>query len=120
MNVFQILGATLLVALSLVTAVAAFRRRLAWGPAVFWIGLWSAATAAILDPELTVGVARFLGIDRGADLVFYCGILAMLAGFFLTYVRLRRIDRHVTVLVRQLAILEARQERGEGDPGGPE
>ena len=119
MNVFQLLGATLLALLSLLTAVAAFRRRLAWGPALFWIALWGAAIAAILDPQLTVVVARFLGIDRGADLVFYLGILGMMAGFFLTYVKLRRIDQNVTVVVRQLAILEARQERLEGDRGEP-
>ncbi len=117
MNVFQILGATLLVLFSLVTAVAAFRRRLAWGPALFWIALWSAATAALIAPQLTVVAARLLGIERGADLVFYCGILALLAGFFLIYLRLRRIDQNVTVLVRQLAILEARQDRLGGDGG---
>lgn len=119
MTVFQLLGATLLALLTLVTAVAAFRRRLAWGPALFWIALWSAAVAAILDPQLTVVAARFLGIDRGADLVFYIGILTMMAGFFLTYVRLRRANRNVTVLTRRLAILEARLERLETDGGEP-
>lgn len=118
MNVFQLLGATVLALLGLVTATAAFRRRMAWGPALFWLALWVAATAAILEPRITVVVARFLGIDRGADLVFYCGILAMFAGFFLVYVRLRRIDKNITHVVRQMAILEARQERletGQGD-----
>ncbi len=120
MNVFQLVGATLLLLVSLATTVATFRRRIAWGPAIFWLTLWIAATIAILFPEVTVVVARFLGIDRGADLVFYCGILAMFAGFFLTYVRLRRIDKSITVLARQMAIYEAsrnrtQSERGESD-----
>ncbi len=119
MNVFQFLGPAVLLLLSLMTAVAAFRRRIAWGPALFWLALWLAATGAILYPELTAVVARFLGIDRGADLVFYCGILAMFAGFFLTYVKLRRIDKNLTVLVRRMAIHEASQQlridRGESD-----
>ncbi len=114
MNVFQLLGSSLLLLAILVTAVAAFRRRIAWGPALFWLALWLAATAAILAPELTVVVARFLGIDRGADLVFYCAILAMLGGFFLTYLKLRRIEKDITVLVRQMAILDARQAGLEG------
>ncbi len=119
MNVFQFLGATLLLVLCLVTATAAFRRRMAWGPALFWLALWIAATIAILFPQITVVVARFLGIDRGADLVFYCAILAMFAGFFLAYVRLRKIDKNLTSLVRQMAILDARQERleSERNPG---
>ena len=120
MNIFQILGVSLLVALIAVTAAAALRRRMAWGPALFWIALWVAGGIAIADPQITVVVARFLGIDRGADLVFYCGILAMFAGFFFTYVMLRRIDGNITRLVRQIAILEARQSRLEERLGEPE
>ena len=120
MNVFQLFGATLLLFFSVLTVVAATRRRMAWGPALFWLSLWIAAAVAIIDPRITVMVAHFLGIDRGADLVFYCGILAMFAGFFLTYVKLRRIDRNNTKLVRQIAILEARHERNESGCGGTE
>lgn len=116
MNAFQLLGSSLLLLLSLVTAVAAFRRRMALGPALFWLTLWIAATVAILVPRITAVVARFLGIERGADLVFYCAILAMFAGFFLTYVTLRRIEKNITVLVRQMAIYQARLERMEADP----
>ena len=107
MNVFQLVVSSLLLLLILVTATAAVRRKMAWGPALFWLSLWIAATVAILFPGLTVIVARFLGIDRGADLVFYFGILAMFAGFFLTYVKLRQTEKHLTVLVRRMAIYEA-------------
>ncbi len=110
MTVFQLAGTTLLLLLSLVTATAAFRRRMAWGPALFWLALWIGAAVAILFPQITVVVAHFLGIGRGADLVVYGGFLAMFAGFFLTYVKLRRIDKNITVLVRRMAIYEAQQE----------
>lgn len=119
MNVFQILGSLLLLALVVVTLAAALRRRMAWGPALFWLVLWLAAGAAILDPEITAVFARMLGISRGADLVFYCGILAMFAGFFVVYMKLRRVDKHLTVLVRQLAILEARQQGDEPGDRAP-
>ncbi len=117
MNVFQILGTTLLLALIVVTAVAASRRRIAWGPALFWLGLWMAAIVAIQVPGVTTAAAELLGIDRGADLVFYCGILMMFAGFFLTYVKLRRIDKNLTVLVRRMAIYEASQDPATGERG---
>jgi small membrane protein len=56
-----------------------------------------------------------LGIGRGADLVFYCGILAMLVGFLLFYIRYRRVEEEITLLVRHIALLEAEaREREKG------
>jgi len=45
-----------------------------------------------------------VGIERGADFVFYCAILMMFVGFFLMYSRMRRMESSLTKLVRQLAI----------------
>ena len=49
-------------------------------------------------------MAQPLGIARGADLVFYCAILAMFIGFFMVYVRLRRLETTLTKLTRHLAL----------------
>jgi len=54
--------------------------------------------------------AHALGIGRGADLVFYCAVVIMMIGFWMVYVRLRGLRREMTMLVRHLAILEARKE----------
>ena len=83
-----------------------------------WILLWLAAAVAIQRPELTVVVARFLGIDRGADLVFYLAILAMFAGFFVVLVRIRRLDQTLTEVVRQVALqTPSASHPSESDPG---
>ncbi len=74
-----------------------------------------AAAVATIWPELTMKLANALGIGRGADLIFYCAVLAMLIGFWMTYIRLRHLRREITLLVRQIAIMEA--ERGGGSGG---
>lgn len=58
-------------------------------------------------PALTTTVARLVGVNRGADLLFY---LALIAGALLTpmfYCRMRAIDQQFTALVRSLAIQQA-------------
>ena len=108
MNAFQVLGIVLCSGFALVTLVAISRKRLQALPGLAWALLWSLAAVAIARPELTVVAARALGIQRGADLIFYLAILGALAGFFLLYVRMRRLDEGLTAIVRQLAIDGAR------------
>lgn len=107
MIVFQVLGLTLLAALAAVTVGAAVRGKLRRRSAAFWLLVWTAAAAAIAVPKLTMIVAHALGIGRGADLVLYCTILAILVGFFFLFARLRRLEEDLTRLVRHLAIREA-------------
>ncbi len=107
MSNFQILGISVAVALAILTLLAVWRNRISRLSAVGWFLLWLAAATTIARPMLTVAAARALGIDRGADLVFYCAILAMLVGFFTVYGRLRKTDQALTKIVRRLALLEA-------------
>lgn len=108
MNGFQVLGVCFSLAIALLVAAAVLRRRVAPGPGGFWLVVWTAAAAAIAFPESTAVLAQALGISRGADLVFYCAILAMMAGFFLVYARLRRLEANLTELTRSLALRDAR------------
>jgi hypothetical protein len=72
--------------------------------AAFWLLLWAGVAVTTLWPQGTAIVARKLGIGRGADLVMYCSVLAMLVGFFYIYTRFRKLDRTLTLLVRRLAV----------------
>ena len=108
LNIFQILGIGLALCIAVVVSVALLRRRIGRGPGVFWLVVWLLAAVTIAAPGLTSVVARFLGISRGADLVFYLAILAMMVGFFLTYARLRRLEASLTELTRYQAIRDAR------------
>jgi hypothetical protein len=75
---------------------------------LFWSSLWFASAIALVNPGLTMSLARTLGIGRGADLVFYSAILAAGVAFFFTFLRLRRIEGQLTELVRHIALDEAR------------
>ena len=110
MTTFQLVTLPLLLLFFVGTAVATSRRRLTPRLGVAWMALWLAAALFIALPELLVGLARFLGIGRGADLVFYVSILAGFVAFFLTYLRFRRLDDQMTEIVRHLAILNAEKE----------
>jgi len=104
MNAFQVLVLALLALLTLFTVRGVFRGQMRKRIAVFWTLVWGGSAGVLIWPDSTVRVARLLGIGRGADLLLYCSVLAMLVGFFYVYIRFRRMDRQLTLLVRELAI----------------
>jgi hypothetical protein len=104
MNVFQYLVGALMLALTVFTLRASLRGGIRKRIAVFWSLLWIGAGVAAVWPRTTVIVARALGIGRGADLILYCSVFAMLIGFFYVYTRFRKLDRAFTLLVREIAI----------------
>lgn len=115
MTTFQLITIPLLAGFLIVTAVAISRRRLAPRVGVVWLALWGAALVSIADPEILVRIAHALGIGRGADLVLYVSILFTFGGFFLIYLRFRRLDEQLTKIVRHLAIRSADEPHGD-DP----
>jgi hypothetical protein len=120
MNAFQILGLALCGFFAVGVLVSTVRHRMSGRIGAAWLLLWVSAGAAIARPELTVRVARVLGIARGADLVFYLAILAMFVGFFAVYAKFRRLEGDLTALVRQLALREASGEASAEEPPGRE
>ena len=114
MTVFQIVAVVILGALALLTLANMVRNRRAVG--VVWLAVWAGAAAAIIEPRLTTWVAHFLGIERGADLVFYTAVLGGLLGFFFVYLKLRSLNRQITLLARNVAIANARRPGDRGEP----
>ncbi len=110
MNLFQIIILILIVAMVLAGFVASLR---GWASRrEILVGLIVCLAGAVVTvwPDVTVRIARFLGIGRGADLVFYCAVVLMFIGFWMTYIRLRHLRRQMTLLVRRLAIRDAEQD----------
>ena len=77
---------------------------------VMWLAVWLLGLFAACWPEGTTTVASWLGIRRGADLLLYCTALGSILGFFMMYLRLRRVRRDLTVLTRQIAIRLAHRQ----------
>ncbi|MGC5076991.1 DUF2304 domain-containing protein [Agrococcus sp. DT81.2] len=71
---------------------------------------------AIMFPSLADSVAALVGVGRGADLLLY-GLIIVFIGYTLsTSAHLRRVDRQISALTRELAIAEAAppEPRSEG------
>jgi len=78
---------------------------------VIVFGMLATGGAAVIFPEQTDVVANFIGIGRGVDLINYLvdvTVLFVLLHYFTKFVEL---ERHVTALTRELAILRAEVER---------
>ena len=66
------------------------------------------AVGSILRPGTLTDVAKFFGIGRGADLVFYCLVIAFLGFVVTTFKRFRAMETRYTRLARRIALDEAR------------
>ena len=77
--------------------------------------VWVTAMIAIMMPHLLSDVAHIVGISRGADLVLYIMCLTFMMTTFFMYSRYVRLRNEMTLLVRHVAIREARQ----GENGQP-
>jgi hypothetical protein len=118
MSAFQIIALTVLVLFTALTAASFARSR---RPAVLlWILVWGAAGVAIAVPNSTTWVAHALGIERGADLVFYFAVLGGLVAFFLVFLRLRGLNREITLLTRHIATANPRPPAGPAAAKAPE
>ena len=60
----------------------------------------------VIFNEVTDEIAHFLGISRGADMIFYLGILFLFFLILKLYSRLRRVEENLTELVRKKSIEE--------------
>jgi small membrane protein len=89
-------------------AVGRFRKgTIGLGELMLWLVFWAAVGVVVLVPNATNTVARFLGVGRGADAVFYLSLVGLSYAFFRLYLRLRHLEQELTLLVRRLALQEA-------------
>src|SRR4051812_19935315 len=70
---------------------------------VVWSGFWIAGGICVMWPGITQWFAGILGVGRGADAVFYIGLVGLSYAFFRVYLRTRQQDQQLTMLVRKLA-----------------
>ena len=80
------------------------RLRSATNDRIAYLGLAVLGIALVINPEWTNAAAGLLGIGRGADLMFYFFIVFCLFHFATTASTIRRLQRDVTTLTRELAV----------------
>jgi small membrane protein len=62
---------------------------------------------------------QLLGVGRGTDLLFYLAVLAGYAAILVILAKFRRLERQITLLTREIAILTARREDDESSNSSP-
>jgi small membrane protein len=74
-------------------------------------GLLIAGAVAVIFPDLTSRVAKLVGVGRGADLVAYLAIVVVMFVLLHYYTKFVELQRQVTELTRELAILRTEVDR---------
>jgi|GraSoi2013_100cm_1033763.scaffolds.fasta_scaffold18393_3 hypothetical protein len=67
--------------------------------------------ALSLRPEISSHLAHFMGVGRGADLLFYCFILLAMTAILNLHLRLRAQQDMITALTRAIALSNPRYPR---------
>ena len=69
-----------------------------------WVIFWLLVALAVAVPQQTDTIAQFLGVSRGADLLVYLSILVLFFIVFKIIVKLEKIDKNITKIVRSTAL----------------
>ena len=69
--------------------------------------LLAAGAVAVIVPNMTSEVAQFVGVGRGADLVTYIAIIAVMFVLLHYYTKFVELQQKMTELAREMAILRA-------------
>ncbi|MBI5221393.1 MAG: DUF2304 domain-containing protein [Candidatus Magasanikbacteria bacterium] len=72
--------------------------------ALVWVLFWLLASTVVLIPGLAIWLAKFLGVGRGVDAVIYLAIAVLFFLVFRLLVRLEKLEKNLTRLVRQDAL----------------
>lgn len=71
---------------------------------IIWLIFWLLVLAAILVPQQTDVLAQLVGVERGADLLFFVSIVVLFYAVFKIIVKLEKVERNITEIVRNTAI----------------
>jgi small membrane protein len=82
-------------------------------------GLLALGAIAVISPDFTDRIAAMVGVGRGADLVTYLSIVGVLFVLVHYYAKFVELQRNLTQVTRELAILRAEVEQGRPPPGPP-
>jgi len=70
---------------------------------LFWLVIWTIAIVLIFEPDISNYAARFLGMGRGADTIFFLAIVFLFYSIFRLYVKMDRMDKDITDLAIKIS-----------------
>lgn len=75
------------------------------------------AGVAVVFPDLTQTAANLVGVGRGTDLVLYVSVVAIMFVLVHYYTKFVELQRKLTDMTREVAILRTEVERGSKPSG---
>lgn len=74
---------------------------------ILLVGFMIAAIAAVIYPEELTVIANMLGVGRGADLLLYATVAALVFSLLVIYAKFKDAETKIDELARHIAILES-------------
>ena len=108
------IGQTVFLVAAVSFAIYATRLRSTLTDRLIYLVLALAGFVLVLYPDWSTGIAHRIGIGRGVDLVIYLFIVFSLFHYASGAAKARQMERAVTVMVRRLAIADARRDSSLG------
>lgn len=72
--------------------------------AALWSALWIGAIIVVLRPGVADMFAAAFGVGRGADVIVYFSIVFLFYLVFRVFLRLSKIERDLTAVVREMGL----------------
>lgn len=89
----------------MVLCLCLIRNRLA--TRLFIIAQLLVGAVLAIDPGLAQWMAELVGVGRGTDLLLYIMVLLIYAAGMVALAKFRRLERQITALTREIALLKA-------------
>ncbi len=109
----------LIAGLLLLTLVALASLKSRLGARLFLVVQFCLGVFLVLFPETANWLAAKVGVGRGTDLLFYLAVLAGYGALLIVLARIRRLDRQLTEVTRQIALRSPRQLPSDATPPSP-
>ena len=77
---------------------------------IFWLSFWALVLTAVIYPKSTDEIAKIVGVGRGADLLVYISIFVLFFVIFKIFVKLEKIERDITKIIRKIALDEKKNK----------
>jgi len=77
---------------------------------IIWMIFWLSVAVATILPQKTDLIAQKVGVERGADLLVYLSIVVLFFIVFKILVKLEKIDKDITKIVRDDAISRSQKD----------
>ena len=78
---------------------------------ILWILFWIFVSVIVVLPQTTSFIANVLGVGRGVDVVVYLSVVVIFYTLFRIFIRLEKIERDITTLVRHISLKESNYDK---------